>query len=163
MKAPVSTRSEERRNEILRSNGPTASPPGHVVRLRHRMEFDRNIARPGDLEDARRPVSVECHLRVGVVIHQQDIEFPAPRYNSLQILPGRNSGGGIVGIIEIKNPRSSKNVLWDAVKLDEKIVLRFQAIPIRLSLRELGTSDIREISRLRDNRDVVILDVSESD
>src|SRR5512141_2698142 len=113
------------------------------------MELDRNITSAVDLENAGRTIPVERHLRVGIVIHQEDVEFPAPLYHFLQIIPRRYSGCRVVRIIQIQNSRTAKHIGRYFSEIHEKIVLGPQRITIWLTKCELRSADVREISRLR--------------
>src|SRR5512141_195724 len=116
-----------------------------------------------ELENAGRTIPVERHLRVGIVIHQEDVEFPAPPHHFLEIIPRRYGRCRIVRIIQIQDARAAKHIRWYFIEVHEKIVLGPQRIAIRLTKCELRSADVREISRLRNYRDVSILRVCKGD
>src|SRR5205085_2133877 len=115
---------------------PGAAPAGHVVRLGQRVEFDRDVTRAVDLEDARRHVAVERHLGVRVVEYEQDVELATFLDDALEIVTRRDRGGGIVGIVEIQDFCASQNVGGNVVEVDEKVGPWTQRVLVDLASRE---------------------------
>ena len=78
---------------------PADPPAGHREALGEREELDRDVARPGDLEDARRHVAVEGQIAVGIVVGQHD---PVLRHSVDQCARGNRAA---------RRPRSG---CWDS-------------------------------------------------
>ena len=92
------------------------------------MELYRDVACALDFEDARRHVSVVGELGVGVVIHQQDIEFLAAPNHFFEILLRSNGGGRIVRIVQVKNLCLLEHVARNPVQVDQKSIFRSQCV-----------------------------------
>src|SRR5204863_9758260 len=130
------------------SRRPAAPPTCHVVRLGYRVELDRYVASAIDLEDARRRIAVVCELRVSIVVHQQDIEFPAPCNDSLEVIAWRDSSGRIVRIIQIEYPRAAQNVGRDLVEVNEKIIFGTKRVGLGRTIREDRSTEVAHVSGL---------------
>ena len=62
------------------------------------MELQAYLFRAGDFEKAQRGF-LEIHLRVGVVVSNEEAVFFREGHNLFQKSAGRHRGDGIVGII----------------------------------------------------------------
>src|SRR5688572_15625341 len=151
----------QRSNELRAAGRPAAPPSGHVVALRDRMKFDGDLASSVDVENAGRNVPVERNLRIRIVVHQQDVEFPAEPHDALEIIQWRNSGRRVVGIVQVENSSFLQHVPWNRVDVDEEIVLAAKRAHVRYAIREKRSAEIREVARLRDDCDVAAVHVGE--
>ncbi len=125
------------------------------------MELDRHVARPLDLEDARGPIPVEGQLRVRVVIHQEDVEFPAPLDDALEILARRDRRCRVVRVVEIEQLGTEEHIGRHLVELQQEARARTKRVAIRRSFGEERAAEVGEVARLRDDAVVAVLEVAE--
>ena len=83
------------------------APAGHVVALGEGEEFDGDIFRAGDFEDAGGAVAVEDEVGVGEVVDDVDAEFFAERDEPLEEGEVDALGGGVGGEVEDEQLRGA--------------------------------------------------------
>jgi hypothetical protein len=113
------------------------------------VELDRHLARAVDLEDARRDVAVERELRVGVVVHEDDVVLAAAPHDVLEVVARRDRGGGVVRVVEVQDARAAHHLRRDLVQVDEEVRARPEGVPVRLPAGEQRAALVRVVARLR--------------
>src|SRR6185312_45029 len=86
MNCPVSRNDFTLANAATNSGRPTAQPQRHPVML---YVLERDVTRAVDLENARRPIAIECQLRVRIVIHEQEIQLATAPHDAFEIVERR--------------------------------------------------------------------------
>ena len=99
------------------------------------MEFDRDLARARDLEDARRDVPVEGDLAVRVVVSDQDVVALAELDRALEVIARGDRRGRVVGVIEVDELGAPHDVLGNLLHLEQELRARGERVQVRLGPR----------------------------
>ena len=125
------------------------------------MELDRHVARALDLENAWWHIAVVRELGVGIVIHQQDIQFLAASNYFLEVLCGSDRRGRVVWVVEIQDLRLLQHLARDLVQVDQKSVFRPQRIFVGRGFRQKSPAQIGVVARLRHDRIIALCHIGE--
>ena len=141
----------------ISSGRPTAKPIRQPV-IEKLLDSEKNSSAtsraPGDLEDARRPITVEGQVAVGVVVRQQDAVAAADGHRALEVLQRRDRGRRVVGIVDEHQLGPPEHRLRDLLEIEQEVVLRPQRRDVRLGAGQDGAAEIGLVARLGHDGDV---------
>ena len=115
------------------------------------MEFNCDVAGSVELEDAARPIPIERDLRVRVVVQEHGFALRAESDRLLEVIVRRGRCGGVVGIVEIHESRTTRDRLGQLVERDQEVVLRSQRAQVGITPRQRDTTQLRLVAWLRDD------------
>ena len=130
------------------------APAGHAEAFRQREELARHIGGAFDLKDARRDVAVVGVFAVGAVVADQHVIFPAKVDGALEEVQVRQSGGGIVGIVDPQQLGLSGDLGIDLVEVHEVAVFGAQRDIVRRRAGEDVADVVGRVARQRRDADV---------
>src|SRR5688500_10016 len=99
------------------------------------MEFNRDVARAIELEDAGWTIAVERDLAVRVVIHEKDAVVLTKANRILEVLTRRDRGRRVVRIIQVQDARALYDVFGNLIQRNQEIIFRAERHRVRLAAR----------------------------
>ena len=102
------------------------------------MKLDRHLFRPGDLQDAGRPVAVVRDLRVRIVVRQNEIVSAGELHRLPEELRRGSGAGWIVWIVQEQDLRFACHIGRNCRKIREKSPVAQQRHRMRNPLRQNG-------------------------
>ena len=139
------------------SADPAQAPAGHVESLGHAVQFDGDLLRAGNGEDAQ-GFSGKVQRRVSGIADDEDLIFLRELHNLLEELVRGRRAGRVVRIVQIKKLRASALLLRDGVEIGQKTVLLKQRQLDHASAKVFGPCPEHGIAGNRNQRDVAGVD-----
>jgi hypothetical protein len=130
------------------------APAGHGERLAEREQFDGDVRRALDLEDARGAVAVEGVLAVGVVVDDEDVVPAGELDGALEEREVRRRGGRVVRVVQPEHAGQAARLVRDRVEVDQEVVLGQQRGLVRDGAREDVPDVVGRVARARGNGQV---------
>ena len=94
---------------------------------------------------------------------QNRVVFPAERDRVLQVVPGRGSAGGIVGVVEDDDPGAIPDPGGELPERNQEVVLRSERDLVDLATGQGHPTAVGLVSRIRDDRHLTRIEHGEGE
>src|SRR3954452_16796648 len=140
-----------------------AAPAGHVVALGEGEDLDPDLLRARRRQEARGDVAVVGRLRVGVVVHDEDLVLAGELYDALEEALRYDGAGRIVRVVDEEQPGGFELVRRDRVEVRGETQVRAERQEMRLGAGQDRPPRVDGVARVGGERDVARVEEGEAE